>query len=95
MESPCEVGNTSAEPAKQPQSTPKAKKRIALISLPTSSSKKPKSELKSTPLTNFLKKMSTKEAMSKESKANESLEMDGVECLTVEWIGVYLFRQFF
>ncbi|KZS10844.1 putative Chromatin assembly factor 1 subunit A-B [Daphnia magna] len=65
-------------------STPKTKKRITLISIPTSGTKKPKTESKSTPLTNFLKKMSTKEALSKSSNAVEDTEMDEIECLTME-----------
>lgn len=65
-------------------STPKTKKRITLISVPTSATKKPKSDTKSTPLTNFLKKMSSKEALSRSSKDLDDTEMDGVECLTVE-----------
>ena len=77
---------TTTEPAKPPASTPKAKKRITLISVPTSATKKPKSDPKSTPLTNFLKKISTKEASSKApDNADESLEMDGVEVISVEW----------
>lgn len=83
---PTEARKAMAEPAKQtPISTPKAKKRITLISVPTSATKKPKSDPKSTPLTNFLKKMSTKEALSKESEdADQSLEMEGVEVIPVE-----------
>lgn len=71
-----EVNASSSTPA------PKAKKRIALISLPTSASKKIKSEVKSTPLTNFLKRITTKEnAGSKTLETDDSPEMDGIECL--------------
>ena len=81
-----ESGKNLNEPVKQPVvTTPKAKKRISLISLPTSATKKPKSDTKSTPLTNFLKKMSAKEALSKsENVDDDALEMDGVKCFTVE-----------
>jgi hypothetical protein len=82
-----ESEKNSNEPAKQPIfSTPKAKKRISLISLPTSATKKPKSDTKTTPLTNFLKKMSAKEALSKSSENidDDAVEMDGVKCFTVE-----------
>jgi hypothetical protein len=65
--------------------TPKAKKRISLISLPSSATKKPKSDTKSTPLTNFLKKMSAKEALSKSTEnVDDALEVDGIECFTVD-----------
>jgi hypothetical protein len=81
-----ESGKNLNEPVKQPVfTTPKAKKRISLISLPTSATKKPKSDTKSTPLTNFLKKMSAKEALSKsENVDDDALEMDGIKCFTVE-----------
>lgn len=77
--------NATPEVGKLSMTTPKAKKRITLISLPTSSTKKPKSDLKSTPLTNFLKKMSNKAAPSKSSDdAEGSSEMEGIECLADE-----------
>lgn len=82
-----ELGNNSVESTKQTITTPKAKKRIALISLPSSATKKPKtsnSESKNTPLTNFLKKMSSKETAKSSDCNDESLELDGVECLDVE-----------
>lgn len=69
---------------KRPVATPKAKKRITLISLPISSTKtKSTTEQKVTPLTNFLRKMSAKEDKPSES-LNDSAEMEGIECLTVE-----------
>ncbi|KAI9562969.1 hypothetical protein GHT06_010425 [Daphnia sinensis] len=78
-------GKDTKEPCNKPSvaSTPQTKKRIALISIPCSGTKKPKTESKSTPLTNFLKKMSTKEALIKSSNEGDA-DMDGVECLTTE-----------
>lgn len=66
-------GSSSTTPA------PKAKKRIALISLSNSASKKIKSEAKSTPLTNFLKRVTAKETS--DSRSSEAEDMDGIVCL--------------
>jgi hypothetical protein len=68
--------------------TPKGKKRVALISLPSSSTKKPRSEIKATPLTSFLKKMgSGKDALLKQSASPEhgdgAMKDDG-DCVVLE-----------
>jgi len=59
----------------QPSSAPKAKKRIALISLSSSATKKPRNESMASPLTNFLKKMGAKETLpTNEAGGNETSE---------------------
>ena len=52
--------STTQDTSAKPKSTPQAKKRIALISLSTSASKKPRNDSVATPLTNFLRKMGSK-----------------------------------
>lgn len=62
---PTPKANESKEGEDSEPSTPKTKKRVALISVPTSASKKSKTEApnkKLTPMTTFLKKMSTPKA---------------------------------
>lgn len=79
-----ETGSQATEETASPTATPapKAKKRIALISLPSSASKKIKSEVKSTPLANFLKKVTAKGSpKDKSSEADDAGDMDGIECL--------------
>ena len=66
--------------------TPKGKKRVALISLPSSSTKKPRNETKATPLTSFLKKMgSGKDASLKPpSRKHEDGAMNDDDCVVLE-----------
>lgn len=80
-----------AEPSPSPSSTHKAsKKRVALISLPsTPTTKKPRSESKTTPLTSFLKKMGSgketppKSSLPKQPENDHAMNVDP-ECYTIE-----------
>ena len=70
-----------------PSSTPKAKKRIALISLSSSTTKKPRKETIASPLTNFLKKMGTKETSSTnhlENETSEKVTEKEHDCFTID-----------
>ena len=70
-----------------PGSTPKAKKRIALISLSSSVSKKPRKESIASPLTNYLKKMGAKESPSTNQLENETSEKIAEkehDCFTID-----------
>lgn len=64
---------------------PKGKKRVALISLSASTSKRPRADLKATPLTSFLRRMQAKsEEASQDPTNNKDAGVDNDDCVVLE-----------